>query len=73
MNIKEQRAVRVSDEELNNIKKFFSDNYGAKSQCEAQGYASIATIWRFLETGKARPAKIIGIRKFISEYEPATI
>lgn len=73
MGISNRKAVKVSDEELIEIKKFFSENYGAKKECDERGHVSIATLWRFLKTGEARPEKVLGIREFIKNYQPATI
>lgn len=68
-----KKSVKVSKSELSSIKKFFNDNNGARGECERGKIASYATIWRFLDSGKMRPDKIIALRKFIQEYEPATI
>lgn len=73
MESKSKKSVKVSAKELNDIKVFFSDNPGARTKCEKEGFASIPTVWRFLATGKARRETIMSIREFIKNYEPATI
>ncbi len=67
------RVVKVSDKELEKTRRFFNDNYGSKVDCERRGFTTMPTLWRFLNTGKARPDTIKSIRRFVKEYEPATI
>lgn len=62
-------AVTVTDSELEDIKRFFNDNPGRKTDCSRKRVVNQASLWRFLQTGRARIEIINRIRGYIRDYK----